>query len=284
MADLINPHEIINNDDGTKTIITFKIDNGKKIKITQKIKEIKVTEKVHPLIAERRNWIKYGKDKGSSIGPNHSTTQLGENINLNLIRNWKQVQEEKLAKKRNDNNNSNKNSSINCRICGNDHLTMHCPFKSIMNDIAMLENNPDSSTLNNMDSSKKDLDSNITDSNNSSNDPNSSKYVPPSKRAGAKDPSSDAFRDSREREESRTLKITQLNENADEMTLKNELLFPFQPIERVVVVRNKDTGRSRGLAFVTFSSDEIADRALQLLNGRGFMNLILNVERSKPRN
>lgn len=76
------PPDIINNPDGTKTVITFRTNQeGKKVKITQRIKEVKVQEKVHPLIAKRKNWAKFGKEKNKPPGPDTSTTQLGKKLN-----------------------------------------------------------------------------------------------------------------------------------------------------------------------------------------------------------
>ncbi len=42
---------------------------------------------------------------------------------------------------------------------------------------------------------------------------------------------------------------------------------PHGEIEEAIVVSDRDTGRSRGFGFVTFSDDESADKALAALNG-----------------
>lgn len=257
--------KIIQNDDSSKTVISFKIQDGKKYKVTQKVKEITVTEKVNKNIAMRRNWKKYGADKGSAPGPDISTTQLGEELELELSPNWKENEEEKAKEKA----ANSTQKVITCRICGGAHFTMHCPYKD---------------TLGKKPTTAAGLDPAIGGGDMSvGGGSGPGKYVPPSLRAGARDPSSNAYLDQRERDDAKTIRLTQVNELADEEVLKRELLFPFGEISRVFVVKNPETGRSRGVAYVTFQTEEIAAQALKLLDGRGFMNFMLHAEWSKPK-
>ena len=63
-----------------------------------------------------------------------------------------------------------------------------------------------------------------------------------------------------------------------------EALFsPYGSLEEVRLVTNRDTGQSRGFAFVTFSAQKDAESALAMngkpLNGR---NMVVNITKEKP--
>lgn len=259
---------VINNPDGSKTITSFKIEGGKKLKITQRVKEIVITEKVNKSIAERKKWAKYGAEKDSGPGPNLSTTKLGEELYLRLAPSWKEVNEQEEKQKGKQQNEKN---GFMCRACGiSGHFTSMCPFKDVLGELSV-------------NSKAESIGDSATESAATPPTATSGKYVPPSRRIGGRDPSSDAYKCQRESDDAMTLKICQLNENADEITIKQKLLSPFSSIPRVSVVRNKENGKSRGIAYITFSSEKEAETALRLLDGRGFMNLVLTAEWSKPR-
>ena len=50
-----------------------------------------------------------------------------------------------------------------------------------------------------------------------------------------------------------------------------------------VVLKDRDTGRSRGFGFVTYSSDEEANAAIEKFNGEEFMGLKLTVNEARQR-
>lgn len=94
-------------------------------------------EKVDPVVAERRNWAKFGLEKGKSKGPQPDTTSVGENIIFRPSRDWKNVQaeesksgggkaEEKSLKEQ------LRDKKVKCRICQGEHFTARCPFKDTM--------------------------------------------------------------------------------------------------------------------------------------------------------
>jgi cold-inducible RNA-binding protein len=55
-------------------------------------------------------------------------------------------------------------------------------------------------------------------------------------------------------------------------------------VERVNLVTDRDTGRSRGFAFVEMSNTQEADRAIAGLNGADFEGLALKVNEARPKN
>jgi translation initiation factor 3 subunit G len=248
------------NDDGTKTIITYRLnDEGKKVRVTQKVREVIVKENVNKEVAKRKKWAKFGEEKNSAPGPDFRTTQVGESVTLRLGTSWKAVEKEEEEKKADEAKLGTNSRSITCRYCKGAHFSARCPFKD---SLASLEPDP--------------VDGGADDAGAAAG-AGSGKFVPRHLRPGATQESG------RDRDDSTTLKINNLNEIVDEEMLKNELLYGFGPIVRVNVVRNRETGRSKGLAFVQFASERTAQQALDVLDGRGYHSLIIQVGWSKPK-
>ena len=58
---------------------------------------------------------------------------------------------------------------------------------------------------------------------------------------------------------------------------------PFGEITRVQLMTDRDTGRSRGFAFVEMSNEESAAKAVAELNGKEVDGRALNVNEAKPK-
>ncbi len=54
-------------------------------------------------------------------------------------------------------------------------------------------------------------------------------------------------------------------------------------VKEVALVQDKFTGKSRGFAFVTMSTADEAQKAIQLFHGNEFMNRTLTVNEARPR-
>jgi RNA recognition motif-containing protein len=57
----------------------------------------------------------------------------------------------------------------------------------------------------------------------------------------------------------------------------------YGTVDRVNVVTDRDTGRSRGFAFVEMSDSSQADQAIQSLNGADVDGRALNVNEARPK-
>jgi translation initiation factor 3 subunit G len=79
-----------------------------------------------------------------------------------------------------------------------------------------------------------------------------------------------------------SVRVTNLSEDTREADLQ-ELFRPFGSVTRVYVAFNRETGESRGFAFVNFANREDGQRAINKLDGYGYDNLILRVEWAAPR-
>lgn len=57
----------------------------------------------------------------------------------------------------------------------------------------------------------------------------------------------------------------------------------YGTVDRVSIITDRETGRSRGFAFVEMPNDEEADRAINALNGQELGDRRLNINEARPR-
>jgi cold-inducible RNA-binding protein len=61
------------------------------------------------------------------------------------------------------------------------------------------------------------------------------------------------------------------------------LFEPYGTVDRVSLMTDRDTGRSRGFAFVEMTDSSEADRAIAALNGVSLGGRALNVNEARPK-
>ena len=61
------------------------------------------------------------------------------------------------------------------------------------------------------------------------------------------------------------------------------LFETYGTVDRVSIITDRETGRSRGFAFVEMSNDEEAERAINSLNGAEIGGRRINVNEARPR-
>ena len=74
--------------------------------------------------------------------------------------------------------------------------------------------------------------------------------------------------------------------NLSYQTTESELESAFSAygaVERVSVVRDRDSGQSRGFAFVEMTNSNEAEQAMSAMNGRELNGRTLNVNEARPR-
>lgn len=80
---------------------------------------------------------------------------------------------------------------------------------------------------------------------------------------------------------SRKLYVGNIPYQTNEQDLQ-ELFGQSGAVEAVTVMRDRDTGRARGFAFVEMASDDDAQRAIAELNDRPFGGRRLTVNEARP--
>ena len=75
--------------------------------------------------------------------------------------------------------------------------------------------------------------------------------------------------------------VGNLDFNATEESIRS-LFAPYGTVESVTLVTDRDTGRSRGFAFVEMA-EGAADKAIAALNGTKVGGRVLNVSEARPK-
>lgn len=262
------PTEVIKNPDGTKTVISYKFDEKhRRVKVIQKIQLVKVTETVNPAIASRKKWAKFGDEKDNkTVGPDPRTTQFGETLTLKLS-SKKKVDED--ASDKPEKKPTRKVQKLKCRLCGGDHFTSKCPFKDTLGADLKKEQE------------EKFAEAEAAESRGSSGLGGAHSYVPPHlrHRMNGQEPE----HTKQERELTPTVRVTNLNTAMPDDLLRS-ICSRYGMVNRCTILKNRETGESRGIAFVEMDSISSAQRVIDNVNGRGLMNLIVNVDFARPRN
>lgn len=74
--------------------------------------------------------------------------------------------------------------------------------------------------------------------------------------------------------------------NLPHSTTEQELRTAFEahgPVDKVSIVTDRDTGRSRGFGFVEMTNASEADKAIAALNGTEFGGRTLTINEAKPK-
>ena len=82
---------------------------------------------------------------------------------------------------------------------------------------------------------------------------------------------------------SKKLYVGNLSYDVDEEVLRGVFTDGGWDTDEVVIISDRDTGRSRGFGFVTLSNDGDADEAIAQLNGRevGGRSIVVNEARER---
>src|SRR3984885_4975511 len=76
--------------------------------------------------------------------------------------------------------------------------------------------------------------------------------------------------------------VGNLSFNTSEDELR-QMFEPFGQVDRVSIMTDRDTGRSRGFGFVEMASNEDGEKAITALNGSQVGERTLNVNEARPK-
>lgn len=241
----------------------FRNDKGEVMKRTIKTRVVKIERRVSQNAPSRRQgWVRFG-DAAIERPTDSITAQATEEIPYERLRSKKETQEE------------NKKQDFMAAMAGTDNKAAASSLRDMLYKKRMerqllaakglleIEKPPEEEAAPGMAPAGAKPGS----------------YVPPSLRARASGGDTDAMQ---KRRDENSVRVTNLSEDVTEQDLF-DLFGNFGPVQRIFIAKDRDTGESRGFAFVNFVHREDAQRAINRLDGYGYDNLILSVSWSAPR-
>ncbi|EFC45882.1 predicted protein [Naegleria gruberi] len=231
----------VSEENGIKTIVEEKIKDGKKVRITKKVKTVKVQKKNIPIVEERRKWKKFGQAGQAGLLPD--VTSVGEPIHFEYT--------------------NNKKSTTTTQTAMDEQ-------EVLLNRIQMqLAKEATEAT------EQETTPENTEEDENKLKAPSSNAYVPPS----MKNRTTGGFGGGRtDSEVNTTIKVSNLDVKATEQDLR--LLFG-QVGRIIKVFVPGDRGRNRGFALITYSTVEEAEEAIEKFERFSLNHLLLSVEWSE---
>ena len=76
--------------------------------------------------------------------------------------------------------------------------------------------------------------------------------------------------------------VGNLSFNTSEDELR-QIFAPYGTVDRVSILTDRETGRSRGFGFVEMSNSEEGDKAIEALNGSQVGGRTINVNEARPK-
>uniref|UniRef100_A0A6U3CLB1 Eukaryotic translation initiation factor 3 subunit G n=1 Tax=Lotharella globosa TaxID=91324 RepID=A0A6U3CLB1_9EUKA len=251
-------HETEPDEKGIKIVTEYRRGKNKElIKVTSRVQVSKEDVRVSKRVLERKEWKRFGRHKDKSDKADMITFLGGEPFVLEMKQRSTNyyVEDDTEVKRRREQISK---SVVKCKFCGESgHWTLKCPKRK-----------PGESTTRPTSGEIRPV--------GRGNDGPGGKYVPMHKRIGAV--ASKTIKD----RDYHSLRVTNISEDATEDDLR-DLFRRCGDITRVFLARDRQTGKSRGFAFVSYQRAEDAEHAIDMLNGYGYDNLILHVEKAKPR-
>ncbi|KAL9107692.1 MAG: hypothetical protein Q9227_007407 [Pyrenula ochraceoflavens] len=263
--------------DGTKTTIFYRLnDDGARVRVTRKTRTTLKQERVNPAVAERRAWAKFGAEKGKSAGPQSDTTSIAENIVFRPSVNWKS--EAKESEKNGTSGAGQEKSmkeqlrdkKVKCRICGQEHFTASKDTLAPVGEAGAI-GTPGGDAMAEGDDARPT---------GGALGGGGSSYVPPHLRKGGAATGERMGGGKYERDDLATLRVTNVSELAEEAELR-DMFERFGRVTRVFLAKDRDSGRAKGFAFISFADRSDAAKACAKLDGFGYRHLILRVEFAK---